>query len=111
VLPGEIRLWAPDQDTASKKGYIVNVDDGWGGEVNDVRGNSASVRIRFYDCFLLQIGSYFLFLSFPFLYIIFLLECASDQYRLENTNQCLVIFHFSLQVIHFKDNLKLSSRL
>lgn len=41
-----VRLWAPDVSDDSSNGYIVNIYDGWGGEVNTQRSNTASVRVK-----------------------------------------------------------------
>ena len=40
-----VRLWAPDRKTAAALGRIVNVFDGWGGEVNTQQSLSAEVRV------------------------------------------------------------------
>jgi len=39
-----VRLWAPDVADDRANGYIVNIFDGWGGEVNTQRSLSADVR-------------------------------------------------------------------
>ena len=41
-----VRLWAPDRNNGEADGRIINVGDGWGGEVNSQHSQSALVRVR-----------------------------------------------------------------
>ena len=41
----KVRLWAPDRDTHSATGAIINIRDGWGGEVNSQKSHTALVRV------------------------------------------------------------------
>ncbi len=40
-----VRLWAPDQNNGEAAGRILNVKDGWGGEVNSQASQTANVRV------------------------------------------------------------------
>lgn len=40
-----VRLWAPDMSNGESEGRIINVTDGWGGEINPQRSNDAEVRV------------------------------------------------------------------
>nr|VFK69963.1 MAG: Collagen triple helix repeat-containing protein [Candidatus Kentron sp. TUN] len=40
-----VRIWAPDKNNNNREGSIVNVQDGWGGEVNSQRSHTAQVKV------------------------------------------------------------------
>jgi len=41
----KVRLWAPDKNNGSNLGSIIQISDGWGGEVNKQRAHSAMVKV------------------------------------------------------------------
>jgi len=66
--PERVRLWAPDMLNAYAEGRIINVFDGWGGEVNAIRLQSALVRVIAYgrSCQSMSFLSLSFFLRFFF---------------------------------------------
>jgi len=40
-----VRLWAPTQNNGTSNGRIININDGWGNEINDQFSNNAEVRV------------------------------------------------------------------
>lgn len=40
-----VRIWAPDKNNNDANGRIINLGDGWGGEVNTQQSQTAQVRV------------------------------------------------------------------
>ncbi len=41
----EVRMWAPDKSNSNNIGSIINIADGWGGEVNAQQSHTAEVKV------------------------------------------------------------------
>jgi len=41
----KVRLWAPDKNNANSAGSIINIFEGWGGEVNTQSSHEADVKV------------------------------------------------------------------